>query len=457
MSDTSKLSRAERLSFLRIDTQNKDAYRDISPVLVKKIEGVLDGFYAHVKKQPELAPMVGGEGKIDMLKAAQRRHWAGLFDGQFSETFLEQARKIGEAHERIGLPPRWYIGGYAYVLSELIPAFIAEYRRKPTRLSAAIDAAMKAIFLDMDIAISVYLDMAAKRRADDLDLIARRLSDGISETIEVMVSQSGDVRGAADDITRAMMAVGERASDVAAASKQATVNVQESAQATRELSKSAQDVDGQVEHSARIAQEAVLRAQRAGASIEALSGASHSISEAVRLIADIAGQTNLLALNATIEAARAGDAGRGFAVVASEVKALANQTSRATEDIAKHVANIQAVTGQTIAAIEAINETISEIDGIAAGISETVQKQTTAASHISRNVEEAATGTQDVSVKINDVAAQSQTASALCAELRTVSERVNQSAEALRRNVGLILAELKEKSAAEQTGLHKAS
>ena len=88
MSDTSKLSRTQRLSFLHIDTQNKDAYRDISPVLAKKIGGMLDGFYAHMANQPELAPLVRGEGKIDMLKAAQRRHWDGLFDGQFSEAFL---------------------------------------------------------------------------------------------------------------------------------------------------------------------------------------------------------------------------------------------------------------------------------------------------------------------------------------------------------------------------------
>ena len=160
---SNELSRDERLSFLRLDTDQKtrDAFKDLAPVLARNIERILDGFYAHLGRQSALAPLVRGPGKVDQLKAAQRQHWGQLFDGSFSPAFLDQARRIGEAHERIGLAPHWYIAGYAFVIAELIPALVAEYRRKPERLSAALTAAMKAIFLDMEVAISVYNEKRA--------------------------------------------------------------------------------------------------------------------------------------------------------------------------------------------------------------------------------------------------------------------------------------------------------
>lgn len=455
---STEFSREERLAFLRIgtDSRTSDAYRDLSQVLSKKISGILDSFYLHIDRQPETAPLIRGAGKIDRLKAAQRQHWTSLFDGTFSTSFLQQAQKIGETHERIGLPPRWYIGGYSFIVSELIPELVAEYRRKPERLSAVLVAAMKAIFLDMDIAISVYNDRGEEKREEELAAVAKRLEMEIGAALDAVVARSADVNEGADEIRRFMTTIQTHTSDVAAASQQATENVQTSAEATRELSDAVRAVETQAGHSVEITQEAVNRAQRAGVSIEQLAGASQNISETVRLIAEIASQTNLLALNATIEAARAGEAGKGFAVVASEVKSLANQTARATDGITAQVANIQAAMADAVSAIQAINETIAEINGISSGISATVAEQTAAATHISLNVGEAAAGTRDVSSKISEVAEQTRNAMALCTELRSVSERVNLSAETLRHNVAAILADLSPQAAAGATQMRKA-
>ncbi|MBC7580322.1 MAG: methyl-accepting chemotaxis protein, partial [Tardiphaga sp.] len=190
---------------------------------------------------------------------------------------------------------------------------------------------------------------------------------------------------------------------VAAASEEASTNVQSVASATEEMASSVNEISRQVQDSARIASEAVVQAQTTNDRVAELAKAAARIGDVVELINTIAGQTNLLALNATIEAARAGEAGRGFAVVASEVKALAEQTARATGEISQQINGIQAATRESVNAIREIGDTIGRMSEIASTIASAVEEQGAATQEISRNVQQAAQGTQQVSANITDV------------------------------------------------------
>ena len=173
-------------------------------------------------------------------------------------------------------------------------------------------------------------------------------------------------------------------------------NVQMVAASAEEMSLTAREIAGQIAGSAELVAGAVADARDTGATVQALEAGAQKIGEVVALISSIADQTNLLALNATIEAARAGQAGRGFAVVAAEVKELANQTAKATEEIAGQIGEIQGVTDQAVTAIGAITARIREIDTVAASIAAAVEEQGAATQEISRNIQQAALGTQGV-------------------------------------------------------------
>ena len=443
------LVREERLAYLNIDEECRSTLAETAPLIEAQLGAAIDGFYAHVGQWENLRALVGDAANIARLKKAQAIHWEGLLDGSFSLSFLENAVRIGQAHERIGLEPRWYIGGYAFVTSSVVPVLVAAYRRKPEKLTAALQAVIKAVFLDMDIAISVYQASGEDRRQTDMKLIAESLENEIAGVLDQVLAHSGDVSDSATDMNQAMKAVQERAITVASAAEQATANVETSAKATENLTAAIDEIGGHADHSKEIAGRAVARAQHAAQTIQTLDEAAGQISKIVGLISDIAGQTNLLALNATIEAARAGEAGKGFAVVASEVKDLANQTSKATDDITAQVAHVQTVTDEAVVAIDAINETIAEMDKIASGISTSVAHQTATTKEISSNAVEAALGTRSVTSEVAAVADETRRATEHCTRLQQVSRSVAESAADLRAKLSGFLDKIRRDNRAD--------
>jgi methyl-accepting chemotaxis protein len=240
-------------------------------------------------------------------------------------------------------------------------------------------------------------------RQQRVDGFISRFEVAVGGVLGAMSGAAGQMQQTATQMSRTASDTNEQATTVAAASEQASTNVQTVAAASEELTSSIHEISRQVQESAEIALRATGEAERTASQVRDLKAAAERIGEVVKLINDIAAQTNLLALNATIEAARAGEAGKGFAVVANEVKNLASQTAKATEDISTQVAGVQAETATVVASIEDIGRTIHRMNDIASGVAAAVEEQGAATQEITRNVQQAAAGTQQVSASIVEV------------------------------------------------------
>ncbi|MGJ4953322.1 methyl-accepting chemotaxis protein [Bradyrhizobium sp. HKCCYLS20291] len=244
---------------------------------------------------------------------------------------------------------------------------------------------------------------AAARRKADMIALADGFEAAVGEIVEIVSAAATELETSASSLTTTAARSQELTIVVAGASDQASANVQSVASATKELSSSVSEIGRRVQESALVATEAVGQARTTTDRVGELSKAAGRIGDVIELINAIAGQTNLLALNATIEAARAGDAGRGFAVVASEVKALAEQTAKATGEIGQQINGIQTATHESVGAIREISSTIEKLSGISSAIASAVEEQDAATQEIARNVEKAAHGTKQVSSNIADV------------------------------------------------------
>ena len=287
-------------------------------------------------------------------------------------------------------------------------------------------------------------DQASKeRRAVVVDQLVQTFEQDTTQSLHAFAASSAQLDANSRTLTGIAEDVQAKVTVSAKAATTASANVTTVAAATQELAASLQEVARQVNQSTEITARAMTEADKTSGEISGLATAAQKIGDVVDLITTIAGQTNLLALNATIEAARAGEAGKGFAVVASEVKLLADQTAKATQEIAGQIASIQQATQNSVAAIDGIGKTIASISEIATAISSAVHEQSTATAEIASNISEAARGTEELSGNVSAVATSATTIGTSSSQVLGAATDLNGQSDALRGKIETFLANIR--------------
>ena len=458
---------AERLDFIGMDKPARAALKALQPLIEQSIGKALEIFYDKVSATPATPKFFADDRHKAMAKGAQERHWAIIATANYNDDYVSGVKKIGQAHARIGLEPRWYIGGYALVMEQVISAVVqAQWPRllrmtksRPEGMADAISAFVKAAMLDMDFAISVYLETLdeARRKAEEAGREAlrqeralvgksigaalaklasqdltyrlaaempdayRKLQSDFNDAIETLEGVMQHVSGTASAIHSGTQEIAAAADDLSQRTEEQAASLEETAAALHEITATVE----RSAHGATQAREVVALAdedakksaivvRQAVDAMDAIAKSSQQISQIIGVIDEIAFQTDLLALNAGVEAARAGDAGRGFAVVASEVRALAQRSAEAAKEIkglistsTTHVSHGVSLVAETGKSLERIVAQVAEVNGVIAEIASGAKEQSIALAEVNTAIGQMDQVTQQNATMVEETTAAS--------------------------------------------------
>ena len=390
----------------------RDTFNEVHSVIVARNAIVNDTL-------DEIGPLVADRAETLKLAVKERQDTVGSQAVDEMELGIYEAAGVALGAILIGLLAAFFVGtGIARPVTAMTRAmkYLADGQKSvdipATDYRDEIGAMAKAVLVFKENAIKVDQLAAEQKAAEEraaqdrraaMLALAKEFDAKVSAVVEQVSASAREMHETAVGLTANSDETARQAATVASASDQAAANVQTVASAAEEMSSSVAEISRRVTEASDMSRQSVEQANQTTQNMQTLSASAEEISSVIQLITNIAEQTNLLALNATIEAARAGEAGRGFAVVASEVKNLANQTARATEEIAEKIATVQSDAGNAVTATMSISEAIRSVDTISSSIASAVEQQASATQAISCSAQDASNGTQDVSAAITSV------------------------------------------------------
>lgn len=479
-----------RMKFMRLTSKDCAAIRRIKPMINHYIPLALDALYDQVRATDETRKFFPSESIIAHAKEAQSAHWRLIADGCFDQAYAAQVRKIGEIHARIGLEPRWYIGGYSIVLSYLQEHIMLEVMKKRpafkrdheivNQLAESLSALTKAVMLEIDMTISVYRqasdEVAEAKREEALSTAQKAVVDGFGRVMGSLAS--GDLTARIDentlpdvykhmgaDLNKAMVALGSALHGVKVSVSSINTTANEISAATLDLAKRTEAQASSVERTAAAVEEITATVQstservgdankfvgecraasdrltqrmsEATLAMTEIDKSAKAIAEITTIMQSISVQTNLLALNTGVEAARAGEAGSGFRILAQEIRSLASRAS----DASKSVKDLILVsTKHVTAGVEIMNRAGIDAQDMASGVS-TISEHLGA---IAVAAEEQATALGETNAAIALIDQGTRQNAAMVEETSAASTSLTQEANALKSSVGVFNTEGKE-------------
>jgi methyl-accepting chemotaxis protein len=422
----------EKIKFLRIPEDYPHVLNTFLPILERYLPTVIDEFYEHLSKFPKLSSMFRGKAHIEDIKSAQTKHWLHLFSGQIDDSYGRKAFRIGEIHEKIGISPEYYLGGYSIFIVRMIKIIISHYKSNHQMVESLISIMIPLVLLDIDITLSAYISQGKNTQSSALiKSISDELNDAVQNAFHEILQMTGDIYKDVSNMNETISNVNQRIEITLSSSEKTNKNVQNVAESSHELLSAIKEISDQTSQSSKLTFESAAHTDQATNIVKDLEQAAKKIGEVVKMISDIARQTNLLALNATIEAARAGEAGRGFTIVASEVKRLAKQTEKATDEISSHITSIQSAAQKAVGGMDAVRSAAENVSHISTIVAGAVEEQSAATNEISTNIQNAARDTTEISSTVEGISYE--------------MEKVTESIDGLTKkskNIGVLMSDL---------------